>query len=335
MDHETPLLDIDDLTVDYRTRDATVRAVTSLSLQLAEGEAVGVVGESGSGKSTVANALMRLLPANARVTRGSIRYLGRDLLQTGEKDMQSIRGGQIALVGQDPMTALNPVMTIGRQISEALRAHGGRGGQQERDRVHELLEMVRLPSPGVVAKRYPHQLSGGQRQRVAIALAVSCSPRLLIADEPTTALDVSIQDQILRLLGRLRSTLGMAVVVISHNLGVVSALADRVVIMYRSHPVETGPTPAVLHDPRHPYSRGLVGAIPDLWNRDRSRLTPIDGHQATLLGDEDECSFADRCAHVQQICRSHRPALETYAPDRAAACARLDAVRAAVATKDR
>jgi oligopeptide/dipeptide ABC transporter ATP-binding protein len=304
-----------------------------MDLTLAEGEAVGIVGESGSGKSTMANALMRLLPSNGRVVRGEITFQGSSLLGASDREMRRIRGGRIALVSQDPMTALNPVMTIGRQIAETIRAHTGADRGQATRRSVELLDLVRIPDPSAAAKAYPHQLSGGQRQRAAIAMAVSCSPTLLIADEPTTALDVSIQDQILRLLGRLRRTLGMAMIVVSHNLGVVSALTDTIVIMYRSYPVETGPTRSVLADPRHPYTLGLVGAIPELKDVARRRLRSIEGVQIPLTGDAAACPFVDRCDYAEDRCQHGVPAALEVGPGRLAACVRATEALASAGTE--
>ena len=300
-----PLLRIDALSVAFPA-DVAVR---ELSLTVGAGETVAIVGESGSGKSMTALALMRLLPRSARIAAGSAIFAGRDLMALDERAMRAVRGREIAMIFQEPMTSLNPVHTIGAQIAEVLRLHEGLGRGAARRRAIELLDLVRIADPARRVDDYPHQLSGGMRQRVMIAIAVACGPRLLIADEPTTALDVTIQAQVLDLLDRLRRDLSMGLLLITHDLGIVGQWADRVIVMYAGRKVEEGPPDALLETPLHPYTAGLLGASPrkaeGLGYREM-RLVEIPGSIVSARG-EAGCAFAPRCRHAVASCRAAPP----------------------------
>jgi peptide/nickel transport system ATP-binding protein len=300
-----PLLRIDGLTVAFPAEIA----VRELSLTLDAGQTVAIVGESGSGKSMTALALMRLLPRSARIAAGAAWFAGRDLMALDEAGMRRVRGREIAMIFQEPMTSLNPVHTIGAQVAEVLRLHEGLGRAAARRRAIELLDLVRIADPARRVDDYPHQLSGGMRQRVMIAIAVACGPRLLIADEPTTALDVTIQAQVLDLLDRLRRDLSMGLLLITHDLGIVGQWADRVVVMYAGRKVEEGPPDALLGTPAHPYTIGLLGASPrkaeGLGYR-QTRLAEIPGSIVSARG-EAGCAFAPRCGHAVASCRAAPP----------------------------
>jgi oligopeptide/dipeptide ABC transporter ATP-binding protein len=304
-----PLLSINDLTVQFRTDRGWSTAVEKVSFDIADGESIGLVGESGSGKSVTALSILRLHQrAVARFPSGSIRYAGRDLLRANERDLRAMRGRDIAMVFQDPMSSLNPVLTICDQICEPLRLHQRLSQSEARRRAIELLDLVRIPDAARRVDEYPHRLSGGMRQRVMIAMAIACRPRLLIADEPTTALDVTIQAQILELLRDLRAELGMAVILISHDLGVIAEFADRVVVMYAGRIVEDAPVEVLFRAPRHPYTEGLMASAPPL-EGGGERLYAIPGR----IPDPDEaiagCRFGPRCAYVEAICRDAQPEL--------------------------
>ncbi len=303
------LLDIDDLTVAFATRHATFEAVRGVSLQVARGEVVGLVGESGCGKSVTALACLRLLPRGvARIRSGSIRLDGEELLTLPEPQMRRVRGNRIAMIFQEPMTALNPVFTVGDQVMEPLKIHLGMRGAPARARAAELLAQVGIGEPERRLKDYPHHLSGGQRQRVMIAMALACDPDLLIADEPTTALDVTIQAQILALLARLRRERGLAVLLITHDMGVVAQTADRVAVMYAGEIVEHAATEPLFADPRHPYTRGLLASIP---RPGLARLTPIPGQVPPLERLPGGCAFHDRCAWAEPACAAAPPPVQT------------------------
>ncbi|NCS73749.1 MAG: ABC transporter ATP-binding protein [Deltaproteobacteria bacterium] len=302
------LLEIDDLTVAFATRHATFSAVRGLSLGVERGEVVGLVGESGCGKSVTALACLRLLPRGvARITGGAIRFDSTDLLALSEGEMRRVRGNRIAMIFQEPMTALNPVFTIGAQVMEPLKIHLGLGRVAARARAAELLAQVGIAEPELRLRDYPHHLSGGQRQRVMIAMALACDPELLIADEPTTALDVTIQAQILALLARLQRQRGLAVLLITHDLGVVAQTADRVAVMYGGELVEHAATEPLFADPRHPYTRGLLASIP---RPGLARLTPIPGQVPALDRLPPGCCFHDRCAWAEPRCQSAAPPLQ-------------------------
>jgi peptide/nickel transport system ATP-binding protein len=305
-----PLLKLDDLRVTFTTQAGPVLAVNGVSLALRENEVLAIVGESGSGKTVTGLSVLGLEPAGATVT-GSIWFRGEDLRQTSRKRLRDLRGAEVAMVFQEPMTSLNPSLTVGRQVAEVLGRHLGMSKKAARHRVTELFDLVRLPEPKRQVSAYPHQLSGGMRQRVMIAMAIACNPAVLIADEPTTALDPTIQAQILGLLRDLRATLSMSVLLITHNLGVVGGLADRVAVMYAGHILEESPTDQLLAAPRHPYTAGLLNAVPRPGaHRLSSRLTPIPGQVPLLRGAPDSCVFSQRCPHVTEECLAAQPPLE-------------------------
>ncbi len=317
---KVPLLSVSDLHVRYRAGDETLHAVNGVSFSLERGRTLGIVGESGCGKSTVAFAVMRLLGRTASITNGEIVFDGRPLLDIDASGMQAIRGKQIALVSQDPLTSLNPVMTVGAHLKEILRRHTGLRGQAAKQRSAELLRMVGIPDPEARLAAYPYQLSGGMRQRVVMALALSCEPKLIIADEPTTALDVTIQAQILELLGDLRERLGTSIVLVSHDLGVVAGLADRVMVMYGGTVIEEGQAEDVLVRPLHPYTIGLIASRPELDGPREARLTAIPGASPRLMEQPRGCVFAPRCQHRMPVC-AQTPALAAASNgDRRVAC---------------
>jgi peptide/nickel transport system ATP-binding protein len=315
-----PVLDVRDLSVTFAAGGRSVCAVDNLSYQLGEAETVTMVGESGCGKSVSALALVGLLPATARVT-GTARLAGEDLLGVGERRLNDIRGRDIAVVFQDSMSSLNPVLSVGRQIGEVLRRHQGlsRGAATRRSR--ELLDMVEIPAAERRLREYPHQLSGGMRQRVAIAMALACTPKVLIADEPTTALDVTVQAGILDLLRSLRDELGMSMLLITHDLGVVADSADRVVVMYAGRPVESAAVHELFRSPAHPYTSGLLGAAPSPAARTSpTGLAEIPGTVPTLASPARLCSFAPRCTARGRRCDADRPDLQAVADAHHAAC---------------
>jgi peptide/nickel transport system ATP-binding protein len=305
-----PLLQVRDLTVGFRTEDGRVSAVDQVSFDARAGELLAVVGESGCGKSVAAMALSGLLPRNATVT-GSVLLDNKELVGASADALRAVRGKDIAYIFQEPMTSLNPVFTIGRQVAEVLRVHEGMDRKQALDRAVELLDLVGIPSPRQRLKHYPHQLSGGLRQRVMIAMAVACNPRVLVADEPTTALDVTVQAGILDVLRDMRDRLGAAVVLITHDLGVVADVADRVMVMYAGRVVERSEVNELYARPRHHYTVGLLGAVPSrrVAGTDQ-RLREIPGLVPTLAEQPDACTFAERCPAADDQCRSHQPPLD-------------------------
>ena len=315
-----PLLDIRNLRTYFDTSLGTVASVDDVSLQVAEGEIVGLVGESGCGKSVTCFSIMRLLPKPAgRIAGGEILFEGEDLLQKSEAEMRVIRGSRIAMVYQDPMTSLNPLVTVGAQIAEAVQLHEGLSQRASWLHAIDSLRLVGMPLPEQRAAEYPHQLSGGMRQRVMIAMALSCKPRLLIADEPTTALDVTIQAQILELLQKLRRELGMAIVLVTHDLGVVAENCERVVVMYCGQVMEESDVVSLFMHPLHPYTEGLLASIPRL-HEEQEQLRVIQGEVPDPLRRPPGCRFAPRCPYVMPICTAQTPQLEQYAPGRKAAC---------------
>jgi len=300
---------VEDLRVQFWTSRGTVYAVNGISFEIARGETLGIVGESGCGKSVTALAILGILPRAGRIPTGTAIFEGRDLLHLSDRRLRSIRGKEIALIFQDPMTSLNPVLTIGKQIREELKAHFKMKKQEANDRAVELLDRVGIPNARARIKDYPHQFSGGMRQRVMIAMGLSCNPDLLIADEPTTALDVTIQAQILELIKRLRREFDSAVVLITHDMGVIADVADRVNVMYAGRVVEHGQKSQVFYDPQHPYTWGLLGSIPRL-DRPRSRRLPtIAGQPPSMLSLPDGCRFRPRCAQAFDRCTQEDPAL--------------------------
>ena len=317
------LLEIENLQTHFRTRDGVNRAVDGVSFTVEAGETVAIVGESGCGKSVTAGSVLRLIPEPPGKIKGSIRFEGVDLLKLDERAMRDIRGNQISMVFQEPMTSLNPVLTVGRQIGETLRLHQGLGREAAERRVVEMLRLVGIAEPERRAREYPHQLSGGMRQRVMIAIALACNPKLLIADEPTTALDVTIQAQILDLMSELKQRVGAAIILITHDLGVVAEIAERVLVMYAGRKVEEAPVRELFRSPRHPYTQGLLGALPRLGssvNDKATRLVEIPGAVPSLKQRIAGCVFASRCALAREVCRQVPPALELKAPGHLAAC---------------
>jgi peptide/nickel transport system ATP-binding protein len=312
----TELLRVDGLTVRFRTEDGPVLAVDDACFTVGEGEVLALVGESGCGKSVTALALTGLLPRNATVD-GEIRLGGTVL--TGST-LRSIRGRDIAYIFQEPMTSLNPVLTVGRQIGEVLRRHQNMYGAAARRRAAELLDLVGIPLPQRRLREYPHQLSGGMRQRVMIAMAVACRPRLLVADEPTTALDVTVQAGILDVLRTLREEIDTAVLLITHDLGVVADIADRVVVMYAGRVIEEAAAPALFDMPTHPYTRGLLDAVPNPARHAEGGLREIPGRVPTIRSTVDACTFADRCSRADDVCRTRRPDLEPGPADHPVRC---------------
>jgi peptide/nickel transport system ATP-binding protein len=317
------LLEVDALQTHFRTPDGVNRAVDGVSFAIEAGETLAIVGESGCGKSVTAMSILRLIPEPPGKMAGAIRFQGKDLLQASAREMRAIRGNEISMIFQEPMTSLNPVLTIGRQIGETLRLHQGLSKAEAEARAVEMLTLVGIPEPGRRVREYPHQLSGGMRQRVMIAIALACSPKLLIADEPTTALDVTIQAQILDLMRDLKRRVGAAIMLITHDLGVVAEVADRVVVMYAGRKVEEAPVRQLFASPRHPYTQGLLGAVPKLGSSlsgEGVRLAEIPGLVPSLKSRIRGCVFAGRCPLVTQVCRELAPALEDKAPGHAAAC---------------
>jgi len=316
-----PLLEVRDLRVSFFTPRGEVRAVDGVSFTIDEGETFGLVGESGCGKSVTALSLLRLLDGSGRIVGGDIVFAGRTLLALSEEEMRSLRGDQIAMVFQEPMTSLNPVFTVGYQIGEVLEVHRGMSRKQARAEAIELLRLVEIPEPERRVDAYPHQLSGGMRQRVMIAMALACRPRLLIADEPTTALDVTIQAQILELLAHLQQQFGMAVLFVTHDLGIVAERARRVAVMYAGRIVEEAETATLFRNPLHPYTRGLLRSIPRLGMRVR-RLAAIPGSVPDPLALPSGCRFRDRCTYAVARCGEIDPQLEPFGDSRAVACIR-------------
>jgi peptide/nickel transport system ATP-binding protein len=322
-----PLLEVDDLSIAFRgALGGELRAVSSLSFHVNPGETLAIVGESGCGKSVTAMSVLGLLPRETRIT-GAIRFGGRDILQFTTKELRALRGNEIGMVFQEPMTSLNPVFTVGRQIGETLRLHQGLDRRQAHQRAIELLADVGIPAPAQRVNEYPHQLSGGMRQRVMIAMALACGPQLLIADEPTTALDVTIQAQVLDLLRGLRERTGSAIVLITHDLGVVAEMADRVVVMYAGRKVEEAPVRQLFEQPAHPYTRGLLGALPRLGasagrpvGSPRMALAEIPGQVPSLRTPITGCAFAGRCARAADRCREAAPPIVTLEAGHTVAC---------------
>jgi peptide/nickel transport system ATP-binding protein len=319
-----PLLEVDNLKTHFYTRDGIVRAVDGVSFSVLPGETLAIVGESGCGKSVTSLSILRLIASPpGRIVEGRVLFGGRDLLKLSEREMRGVRGNEISMVFQEPMTSLNPVLTIGRQIAESLTLHRGLTRAQAMTRAIDMLRLVNIPEPQRRVHAYPHQLSGGMRQRVMIAMALACDPRVLIADEPTTALDVTIQAQILDLMRKLKEKTGAAIVLITHDLGVVAEMAQRVVVMYAGRKVEEAPVQALFANPRHPYTRGLLNSVPRLTEAGapgRKRLAEIAGMVPSLRDELVGCAFAARCGYASARCRGEYPPLEEKAPGHLAAC---------------
>src|SRR5512146_763594 len=305
------LLDVHDLQTQFRTHQGVVHSVNGVSFHLKEGETLGVVGESGCGKSVTVMSLLRLIPTPpGKIIKGEADFAGHDLLKMSSEEIRFVRGAQISIVFQDPMTSLNPVLTIGDQLQEPLMLHMGMTKQQARDRAVELLALVGIPKSKERLNDYPHQFSGGMRQRVMIAMALSCLPQILIADEPTTALDVTIQAQIIELVKRLRDELGMAIIWITHDLGVIAGLADRMAVMYGGLIIEEAPVKELYANPRHPYTIGLIGSLPRVDEKEHTRLDSIEGLPPVLYEAPVSCPFAPRCKWAVERCWKENPALQ-------------------------
>ncbi|WP_105386442.1 ABC transporter ATP-binding protein [Neorhizobium alkalisoli] len=319
-----PILNVSELRTHFRGERGPVRAVENVSFTLESGETIAIVGESGSGKSVTSLSIMRLLAGGRARSSGRIEFLGRDILSLGEAEMRKIRGNEIGMIFQEPMTSLNPVLTIGRQIAETLILHQHLSRAQARARAIEMLRLVDIPAAEQRIDEYPHQLSGGMRQRVMIAMALACEPKLLIADEPTTALDVTIQAQVLELMADLQKRTGTAIILITHDLGVVADVADRVIVMYAGRTVEEATTKDLFLHPLHPYTRGLLATIAKLGSslddNAASRLTEIPGQVPSLHESIPGCAFASRCPLVTDLCRHTAPSFEAVEPDHKVAC---------------
>ena len=301
------LLEIKDERLSFFTPAGEVKALNGVSFSMNEGEVLGIVGESGSGKSVTAYSIMGLTAYPGKLIGGTIYFNGHQIEKMSEKEMRKIRGNEVSIIFQDPMTSLNPVYTIGNQITEVIRLHTGKSKKEAYDRAKELLELVGINEPTKRLKQYPHELSGGMRQRVMIAIALACEPKLLIADEPTTALDVTIQAQILELMQELRQKLGMSIIMITHDLGVVASMCERIAVMYAGHIVEYGTADEIFYEPKHEYTKGLINSIPKLSAQEIERLVPIEGQPVDLLNPPAGCPFAPRCASCMKICLREMP----------------------------
>ncbi|MDO5044227.1 MAG: ABC transporter ATP-binding protein [Coriobacteriia bacterium] len=304
----THLLEVDNLKMFFHTKDGIVKAVNGVNYTLDKGETLGIVGESGSGKSVTAMTIMGLIQMPpGKVEGGDVRFKGKSILSLSEKQMRSIRGRDIAMIFQDPMSSLNPVYKIGDQVAEGLRVHYGMKKKDALNRAIELLDMVGIPNPELRIKEYPHQFSGGMRQRVMIAMALACNPDIIIADEPTTALDVTIQAQILELMMEMQEKNGNAIIMITHDLGVVANMADKILVMYAGTPVEYGSADEIFYESRHPYTWGLIRSIPEQQMEEKKKLTPIQGNPPSLVHVPKGCSFSPRCPYATSICHEKQP----------------------------
>lgn len=316
-----PILNIENLRVSFHVYGGEVQAVRGLNMQVYEGEAVAIVGESGSGKSVTAQAIMRLISMPpGEIKDGEIWFKDRNIVALSEKEMQQVRGREIGMIFQDPMTSLNPTMTIGAQIMESILKHEGVNKKEAKRRAIELLTLVGIPNPESRMKQYPHQFSGGMRQRVVISIALACNPTLLIADEPTTALDVTIQAQILRLMKDLQRTLKTSIVLITHDLGIVADLCDRVMVMYAGEVVETGTKQEIFKNPQHPYTKGLIRSLPRLDQKKDEPLVPIFGSPPDLISPPKGCSFCSRCESAMNICAEQSPEITVISETQAVSC---------------
>ena len=306
------LVDVKNERLSFFTPAGEVKALNDVSIRLKEGEVLGIVGESGSGKSVTAYSLMALTAHPGKLLGGELHFNGHQVETMSEKEIRKIRGNEISIIFQDPMTSLNPVYTIGNQITEVIRLHTDKTKQQAKERAKELLELVGINEPEKRLKQYPHELSGGMRQRVMIAIALACEPKLLIADEPTTALDVTIQAQILELMMELKDKLGMAIIMITHDLGVVASMCERIAVMYAGRIIEYGTTDDIFYHPKHEYTKGLIRSIPRLDTKEHERLVPIEGTPVDMLNPPAGCPFAPRCDAAMQICLREMPPVTTF-----------------------
>ena len=306
------LVDIQEERLSFFTPAGEVKALNNVTLKMREGEVLGIVGESGSGKSVTAYSIMGLTAQNGKIVGGSVEFNGHKIHEMSEKELRKIRGNEVSIIFQDPMTSLNPVWTVGNQIAEAVSLHTDKKGRAAMERAKELLELVGINEPEKRLKQYPHELSGGMRQRVMIAIALACEPKLLIADEPTTALDVTIQAQILELMQELKRKLGMGIIMITHDLGVVASMCDYIAVMYAGEIVEYGTTDDIFYNPKHEYTKGLLRSIPKFHEHDYSKLVPIEGQPVDLLNPPKGCGFAPRCSNCMKLCLTHKPEKNQY-----------------------
>ncbi|MEG0370945.1 MAG: ABC transporter ATP-binding protein [Clostridium sp.] len=314
------ILEVKNIKTSFFTYAGEVQAVGGVSFKLNKGEALGIVGESGSGKSITMMSIMRLLADNGKIIDGEILFKGRDIVKLSEKEMESIRGNEMGMIFQDPMTSLNPVLTIGDQLTEPLLKHKKISKEEAKKRVIQMLNLVGIPSPESRMKQYPHEFSGGMRQRVMIAMALTCEPQLLIADEPTTALDVTIQAQILEIMKDLKKRLDTSIILITHDLGVVADVCDRINVMYGGIIIESGNSEDIFYKSRHPYTWGLLNSVPNPKNLVKEKLKPIDGQPPDLLNPPKGCPFAARCDYAMEICIEERPNNFEISKDHIAAC---------------
>lgn len=315
-----PILEVNNLRVSFRTYNGKVQAVRGIDFKLFEGETLAIVGESGSGKSVTTKAILGILPKNSIIEEGEILYKGDDLTKYKEKDFYKIRGKEISLIFQDPLSALNPIMKIGKQITEALVLREHMTKEQAKKRAIELMEMVGIPRPEERFEQYPFQFSGGMRQRIIIAIALACDPKIIIADEPTTALDVTIQAQVLELISNLKEEIDSSIIMITHDLGVVASICDRIAIMYGGKIVEEGTTDEIFYEPKHPYTKGLLSCISNPEELERKELHPIPGSPPDLLNIENNCPFADRCEHAMKVCKMAMPQAEKFSETHFCSC---------------
>lgn len=321
MENETKhLVDIEHEKLSFFTPAGEVKALDDVSLFVKEGEVLGIVGESGSGKSVTSYSLMGLIAHPGKMTGGDLYFNGYHLNKLSEKEMRKIRGNEVAIIFQDPMTSLNPVYTIGNQIRESILLHTNKTKKEANERAKELLALVGINEPDKRLKQYPHELSGGMRQRVMIAMALACEPKLLIADEPTTALDVTIQAQIIELMMELRKKLGMAIIMITHDLGVVASICDRIAVMYAGNVIECGTTDEIFYEPKHEYTRGLLKSIPKMYEEEYSKLIPIEGTPVDMLNPPKGCPFASRCDSCMRICLREKPPVMDFSDTHYAKC---------------
>ena len=314
------LLEVKNLCTTFKTRAGDVHAVDNVSFTLERGEVLGIVGESGSGKSVTAYSIMQILTPPGEISSGSVVFDGKELVGAGEDEIRKIRGNKISVIFQDPMTSLNPVYTVGNQLIEAIVLHTNRNKKQAKERAIELLKLVGITDPEKRLKQYPYEHSGGMRQRVMIAMALACEPDLLIADEPTTALDVTIQAQILELMKSLQKQFNMAIIMITHDLGVVAGMCDHINVMYAGKVIEHGNADQVFYDPKHEYTKGLLASIPNIASDEKTRLSPIAGTPVDLLAMPEGCAFAPRCKNARKICLTEKPEMMDFGGGHCAAC---------------
>lgn len=317
------LLEVKDLTISFFNKAGEVQAVRGVDYTLHKGEVLGIVGESGSGKSVSSHGILRLTPDNGKVKKGEILFQGQDILKMDKKQLQDLRGNKIAMIFQDPMTSLDPLFTVEYQLNESLKKHTNLNKEQRKARMIELLELVGINQPERRVKQYPYEFSGGMRQRVMIAMALACDPQLLIADEPTTALDVTIQAQIIDLLIELKEKLGMAIIFITHDLGVVSDICDKIIVMYAGKIVEEGTKREIFYQHRHPYTKGLLESVPDITNDENEKLKPIKGNPPDMSTLKPGCAFAPRCDCALRICVKEEPPIFVVSETQGCACWRM------------